>query len=115
MSELKLCQGSKCHQYNTKDRLKGVKENKTFQTRRRSSFYYGNGNFCSLNCQNDWFNTHGNNAINHFGRVTSPIVLDEANAWNRTYNYHRWHGENTDHLSEYIEVNVITREERDCE
>ena len=41
MSELKLCQGSKCHQYNTKDRLKGQKDNKTYQTRRRSSFYYG--------------------------------------------------------------------------
>ena len=24
MSELKLCQGPKCHQYNTKDRLKGT-------------------------------------------------------------------------------------------
>ena len=37
MSELKLCQGTKCHTYNTKDRLKGTKGNKTFQTRRRSS------------------------------------------------------------------------------
>ena len=36
MSELKLCQGSKCHTYNTKDRLKGTKGSKTYQTRRRS-------------------------------------------------------------------------------
>ena len=48
---------------------------------RRTSFYYGNGNFCSLNCQTDWFNTHGDNAINHFGRVEQPIVLVEADAW----------------------------------
>ena len=41
MSELKLCQGTRCHTYSTKDRLKGVKGSKTFQTRRRSNFYYG--------------------------------------------------------------------------
>ena len=32
---LKLCQGPRCHQYQTKDRLKGPKGNKTYQTRRR--------------------------------------------------------------------------------
>jgi len=41
MSELKLCQGPKCHQYKTKDRLKGTKGSKTYQTRRRCNFYYG--------------------------------------------------------------------------
>ena len=29
---LKLCQGSKCHTYHTKDRLKGTKGSKTYQT-----------------------------------------------------------------------------------
>ena len=113
---MKYCQGTRCHTYDTKDRKKGVKDNKRNETRKRTSFYYGNGNFCSLNCQNDWFQTHGDNAINHFGRVEKPIVLDEANAWNRRYNYHRWHNEtDADNLSEYIEVNMLTREERDCE
>jgi len=60
MSDLKLCQGTSCHQYATKDRIRGSKGNKVYQTRRRSSFYYGGGNFCSLNCQNDWFNDFGN-------------------------------------------------------
>ena len=31
-------------------------------------FYYGNDNFCSLNCQNDWFRTFGDRAVDHFGR-----------------------------------------------
>jgi hypothetical protein len=97
---MKYCQGTRCHTYDTKDRKKGSKDNKRNETRKRTSFYYGNGNFCSLNCQTDWFDTHGDNAINHFGRVEQPIVL---------------HGDNTDHLSDYIEVNTITREERDCE
>ena len=38
MSNLKYCQGTSCHQYTTKDRLRGTKDNKTLQTRRRSSF-----------------------------------------------------------------------------
>ena len=87
MSNLTLCQGTKCHTYNTKDRLKGTKENKTFQTRRRSSFYYGNNNFCSLNCQNDWFNDFGDRAINHFGRLEEPKHLTEDTAWVKDYDY----------------------------
>ena len=35
MSELKYCQGPKCHTYNTKDRIKGPQGKKTNQTRRR--------------------------------------------------------------------------------
>ena len=54
---MRYCQGTKCHTYDTKDRKKGSKDNKRNETRKRSQFYYGNGNFCSLNCQNDWFAT----------------------------------------------------------
>ena len=110
MSELKLCQGSKCHQYQTKDRLKGMKDNKTYQTRRRSSFYYGNSNFCSLNCQNDWFEKFGNRAIDHFGRLTEPKHLTEQNAWTKTYDYN-WRNE-TNPKSNYRFVNGITKEQR---
>ena len=106
MSELKLCQGSRCHQYHTKDRLKGQKDNKTFQTRRRSAFYYGGGNFCSLNCQNDWWELNGDNAINHFGRLTEPKHLNENNAW---YKIHDW---DSDHNLVYVYLNGITKEQR---
>ena len=51
---LKYCQSHKCHTYDTKDRKRGSKGNRVNQTRRRSDFYYGGGNFCSLNCYNDW-------------------------------------------------------------
>jgi len=105
MSELKLCQGSRCHQYTTKDRLKGTKGNKTNQTRRRSSFYYGNGNFCSLNCQNDWFNDFGDKAINHFGRLTEPKHLTEHNAWRKQYDWR-------DEATRYVYVNEVTSERR---
>ena len=108
MSELKLCQGPGCHKYKTKDRLKGQKDNKTFQTRRRSSMYYGNGNFCSMNCQIDWFNIYGDRAIDHFGRTTEPKHLTEQNAWTKDYDWRA----NADDSHRYFFVNKITKEQR---
>jgi len=106
MSELKLCQGSKCHQYQTKDRLKGQKDNKTYQTRRRSNFYYGSGNFCSWNCLNDWFQLYGDRAIDHFGRLTEVKHLNENNAWQKTYDW------NSNQDMFYVYRNGITNEQR---
>ena len=108
MSDLKLCQGTKCHQYYTKDRIKGQQGSKTNQTRRRSSFYYGSGNFCSLNCQNDWFNDFGDKAIDHFGRLTEPKHLTEENAWQKDYD---WRSSSDDSHRHYF-FNAITKERR---
>ena len=105
---LKFCQGTSCHQYTTKDRLRGTKDNKTFQTRRRTSFYYGKGNFCSLNCQNDWWELHGDNAINHFGRSTEPKHLTEDNAWVKDYDWRS----SVDDSHRYYYLNKITKEQR---
>jgi len=104
---LKFCQGTCCHQYCTQDRLRGTKNNKTFQTRRRTSFYYGQGNFCSLNCQNDWFETFGNKSIDHFGRLTEPKHLREENAWVKDYNW-----DNGYDTRSYVYLNKITKEQR---
>jgi len=114
---MKYCQGTKCHTYDTSDRKRGVKGSKTNQTRKRTSFYYGGGNFCTLTCQDDWFATHGTNAVNHFGRVTSPIILTEANAWQRRYNNARY-DDNYNRIEgapEYVEVNMITNATRPIE
>ena len=107
MSELKLCQGTKCHTYHTQDRLKGTKGNKTYQTRRRSNFYYGNNNFCSFNCQSDWFNDFGDRAIDHFGRLTEPKHLTEENAWVKS-----WEWDNGYENRTYVFRNAITKETR---
>ena len=104
---LKFCQGPDCHKHKTKDRIKGTQGNKTYQTRRRSSFYYGADNFCSLNCQNDWFNTYGDLAIDNFGRVTTAKHLTQDNAWSKEYDW------NSDYNNrQYIYVNGITKEQR---
>ena len=105
MSQLKYCQGPKCHTYDTKDRKKGPKDNKRNETRRRSSFYYLNGNACSMQCQADWFDVYGSRALDHFGRITQPKVLTADNAW---VNRRDW-GNPTD---TYYAYNHLTEERR---
>ena len=78
---LKYCQGPKCHTYSTQDRLKGQKGNKHYETRRRSSLYYGNGNFCDQRCMYEWFELHGQRAVDHFGRIHEPKRTDASGAW----------------------------------
>ena len=103
---LKLCQGPACHQYTTKDRLKGPAGSKTYQTRRRSKMYYGKGNFCSMNCYNDWAEEFSDRAIDHFGRLTEPKHLTEENAWQKTYDW------NSNRDITYVYRNGITEEQR---
>ena len=104
---MKICQGPKCHTYDTKDRLRGPKENKVPQTRRRASFYYLGGNACDMRCQSDWFDKFGEQAVNYFGRITQPIKLEERNAWRKVYDWDR----NYENRS-YVYLNMVTREQR---
>ena len=106
MSDLKYCQGPKCHLYRTQDRIKGTKPNKTYQTRRRTSFYYGRGNFCDRRCMEDWIDKNIEQALNHFGRTTEAKHLTEQNAWVKTYDWNS----NDDRV--YIYHNKITSENR---
>jgi hypothetical protein len=83
---MKYCQGNKCHEYRTKDRIRGTKGSKYYSTRRRSSFYYSD-NFCSLNCQSDWLNKNIEQALNHFGRTTEPKKTMCDQAWYKEYDW----------------------------
>jgi len=107
---LKYCQGPNCHTYTTKDRLRGTKPNKTYQTRRRSSFYYLGGNACDMRCQADWFNKYGDQALNHFGRLTEAKHLTEQNAWTKDYDWNSTSYEDRDRT--YYYLNKITEERR---
>ena len=89
---MKYCQGPICHEHKTKDRIRGHKGDKHYETRKRSHMYY-NGNFCSLNCQDDWFRKFGNNAIDHFGRVHEPKRTGCDSAW---YKFRDWRRDSND-------------------
>ena len=99
---MKYCQGPKCHEYRTKDRIRGSKGDKHYETRRRSSFYYLDGNCCSMQCMYDWFNKFGTMALDHFGRVTEAKRVGCDSAWYKDYTYHYDHTNNRSNNSHYF-------------
>jgi len=105
---MKYCQGPNCHTYETKDRIRGPKGAKYYQTRRRSEFYYLGHSACSMQCERDWFNKFGEQAINHFGRIHEPKKLVPENAWYKDNDYD-W--ESSTH-SNWRFVNKLTNEVR---
>ena len=107
---MKYCQGPKCHEYKTKDRIRGSKGDKHYETRKRSEMYY-NGNFCSLRCQDDWFNKFGKLAIDHFGRIHEPKRTDASGAWYKTYDWNRTNGIPNERYNHYF-VNDLLGERR---
>jgi len=107
---MKYCQGPLCHTYDTKDRKRGPKGNKVNQTRRRSSFYYLQGNACSMQCQDDWFKQFGERALDYFGRITQPKKMEEHNSWRKRY---RWSWESDNNTPTHYFHNMCTGEERD--
>ena len=101
---MKYCQGPNCHKYQTKDRIRGSKGDKHYETRKRSEFYYLDGNACSMICQHDWFKKFGNLALNHFGRIHEPKRTECDQAW---YKNRDWRQDNA-----YYFVNDLLGERR---
>ena len=81
---MKYCQGPKCHRYMTKDRIRGPKGDKHYQTRKQTHYF---DSFCSQRCQYDWFNKFGKLAVDHFGRIHEPKRTDASGAWYKTYDW----------------------------
>ena len=97
---MRYCQGPKCHAYRTKDRIRGPKGSKRYETRRRSDFYYGRNNFCSVNCTTDWLSENIERALDHFGRTTEPKIVECDDAWYKScsYNYNNGNDSNYNHF-----------------
>ena len=100
---MKYCQGPLCHTYKTKDRIRGPKGYRQYETRKRSSLPYHN-EFCSLMCQDEWFKLHGTRAIDHYGRLHEPKRTGCDSAW---YKHRDWRGYND---SNYYFVNDLLGE-----
>ena len=86
MSQFKYYQGPLCHTYTTKDRIRGHKGDKHYETRKNSRYFY-NDEFCSNMCRDDWFNTFGKRAVDHFGRIHAPKRTDASGAWYKSYDW----------------------------
>ena len=107
---MKYCQGPTCHEYKTKDRIRGSKGDKHYETRKSSTsssrLNYLGGNACSMTCERDWFDKFGNMALDHFGRIHAPKRVGCDSAW---YKHRDWRGYNN---SDYYFVNDLLGERR---
>ena len=105
----KLCQGPSCHMYDTTDRKRGPKGNKRNQTRTVGTYGYGDNNFCTLSCYNDWAKENMDRAIDYIGRLRERKAMTPENSWTKRQRY-SW--ERNEHVSTYYSRNVCTQEER---
>ena len=103
---MKYCQGPKCHEYTTKDRIKGSKGDKHYETRKRSSFPY-HDEFCSMMCLDEWFRMHGQRAIDHFGRLHEAKRTDASGAWYKDYKYNYDHVNNRSNNTHYFANDLL--------
>ena len=106
----KLCQGPSCHMYDTTDRKRGPKGNKKNYTRTVGQYGYGDRNFCTLSCQNDWWAEHGTRAVEHIGILRERKVMIPENSWSKRQRY-SWQRDNNEH--EFYYYNMCTTEERE--
>ena len=82
---MKYCQGNKCHEYKTKDRIRGTKGQKYYSTRRRPNLLWNS--FCSQRCADDWLIKNIERALDHFGRTTEPKKTMCDQAWYKDYTF----------------------------
>ena len=122
---MKVCQNPQWYLYNTTDRLRGSKGKKYYQSRRASKFYYGNGHFCTLKCQDDFWGMYADRIIQYIGLIDIPFtrpvesesrydlrsriadaVQEEWGGWdNVTFNYRGFNEEVERRLNEEIRRN----------
>ena len=91
-----ICQGPKCHTYDTQSRVRGVKGAKVLRTRNAryeidNSYTWSSPweqYFCDERCMNNWLAKHMTQLINYVGIKTKPqespidIELTTHKAWN---------------------------------
>ena len=96
-----VCQGPKCHTYDTQSRVRGTKGNKVLRTR-NARYHTNDPNtgwianweyyFCDERCMNDWLDIHMVQLISYVGLKTKPnetpidVIKGTIERWGNTYN-----------------------------
>ena len=96
-----ICQGPKCHTYETQSRVRGPKGNKVLRTRnarydmneyeKNSWAYRWEFYFCDERCMLNWLREHMTQLMNYVGIKTTPqetpvnVVKEEMDGWRGKY------------------------------
>jgi len=84
----KWCQNPRCPEKKTSSQIRGTKGQKFYQSNTIGGYSYGNGNFCTLGCYNDWSDTYIDRAIDTLGiRIVEPVKLPMENSWGKDYSW----------------------------
>ena len=86
--DTKWCQNPKCPEKKNSNQIRGSKGSKYYQSNKANG--YGNGNFCTQGCYDNWSNIYLDRAIDAIGvRIIEPVKVNMENAWliDQTYNY----------------------------
>ena len=88
------CQNPRCPEKKNSNQIRGTKGNKYYQSNKANG--YGNGNFCTLSCYDNWSNIYLDRAIDSIGvRITEPVKVNMENAWliDAEYQYSSGYGD----------------------
>ena len=99
------CQNPRCPERKVSTQIRGTKGKKYYQSSKASR--YGNGNFCTLNCYNEWSNKYMDRAIDNLGiRIVEPVKLSMESAWSKNYNF-RWNNTSNDRNDQHYLENKL--------
>ena len=99
------CQNPRCPEKKSSNQIRGTKGKKYYQSSKASG--YGNGNFCTLNCYNQWSDKYIDQAIDNLGiRIGEPVKLPMESAWSKNYNY-RWNNTSNDRNDQHYLENKL--------
>ena len=103
--DTKWCQNPKCPEKKNSNQIRGIKGNKYYQSNRANG--YGNGNFCTLGCYDEWSNIYLDRAIDTIGvRITEPVKFNMENAWYVQYDS-SWNSDRQDWDRYYLLSNKL--------
>ena len=101
----KWCQNPRCPERKVSTQIRGTKGKKYYQSLKAG--WYGNRNFCTLNCYNEWSNKYIDRAIDNLGiRIVEPVKLPMESAWSKNYNY-RWNNTSNDRNDQHYLENKL--------
>ena len=80
------CQNPRCPERKVSTQIRGTKGKKYYQSLKANG--YGNGNFCTLNCYNEWSKKYIDRAIDNLGiRIVEAVKLPMESAWSKNYDW----------------------------
>ena len=100
------CQNPRCPERKVSTQIRGTKGKKYYQSSKASG--YGNGNFCTLNCYNQWSDKYIDQAIDNLGiRIVEPVKLSMESAWSKNYKFHWNSNTSTRNDEHYLENKLM--------